>query len=197
MSGLPCLCVAPIPQAIQDYQSNDNATAPSQPLDCLAKAWYQQFPHDKAIQDASHRETVSPERWTLLKKDIDQSPEKQSPWGAYCFTQLCARYDVDSQQGSRVVATDEAIVEMRQTLKDMGCTDYQNIPEERLKKLLPLDEAERKRMLQMISGFKPGSIVASGSAQVTVTQDLQGILNRKIHYTTMPVPPASSSPGKK
>ncbi len=195
-----------IPQAIQDYQPSDNATVPSQPLDCLAKAWYQQFPHDKAIQDASHRETVSPERWTLLKKDIDQSPEKQSPWGAYCFAQLCARYDVDSQQGSRVVTTDEAIVEMRQTLKSMGCASYKNIPDEQLARLLILDEVERKRILQMISDFKPKHIYASGKSKITIVQQLENVLNREIH-NTVPVEhvdraststsSASSSLGKK
>ncbi len=175
-----------IPKAIQDYQPSDNATAPSQPLDCFATAWYQQFPHDKAIQDASHRETVSPERWTLLKKDIDQSPEKQSPWGAYCFAQLCARYDVDNPQGGDVVATDEAIVALQQTLKNIGCTDYKNIPEEQLVRLLTLDDVERKQILQMMSQFVRKKIAASGQSTVSVVQYLEGVLNRTVHDTAVP-----------
>ncbi len=79
-----------IPQAINDYQPIENATAPSQCLDCLATAWYQQFPHDETIQEASHKETVTLRWLNLFKKRIEKSPEKQSPWGASCLEQLHA-----------------------------------------------------------------------------------------------------------
>ncbi len=182
-----------IPQAIKDYQPSDNTTAPSQHLDCLATAWYQQFPHDKTTQEASRQETVPSGRLTLLKKRLETSPEKQSPWGACCFAQLCARYDADNQQGSSVVATDEAIVALQQTLKNIGCTDYKNIPEEQLARLLTLDEVEHKRILQMMSQFVRDKIAASGKSEVSVGQYLKGVLNRTIHYTAVPEESMDSS----
>ena len=194
-----------ITQAITDYQPNETTTAPSLSVDCLAAAWYQQFPHDKTIQETSNKDTVTLRRLNVLKKRIEQSPDKQSPWGAYCLEQLSQRCDADKQQQGGVVASDEAIVNLQQTLKNMGCTDYQNIPRKQLEHLLTLDESERKQILQTISQFKPESIAASGRAKVTVVQHLENVLNRKIHYTSMPEESAdisstnesSLSPGKK
>ncbi len=184
-----------IPQAINDYQPIENATASSQRLDCLATAWYQQFPHDETIQEASHKETVTLRWLNLFKKRIEKSPEKQSPWGASCLAQLRTRCDADSQQRRDVVATDEAIVNLQQTLKHMGCTDYQDIPRKQLERLLTLDELEREQVLQMVSQFTPESVAASGNAEVSVVQYLEDVLNRKVHYTAVTEENASSSPG--
>ncbi len=110
-----------------------------------------------------------------------------------CSEQLSAQCDTDRQQHRGVVASDEAIITLRQTLKNIGCTDYQNIPRKQLAHLLALDELEREQILKTISQFTPGSITASGSAEVSVVQYLEDVLNHKAHYTAMPEESASSS----
>ncbi len=105
---------------------------------------------------------------------------------AYCLEQLGAQCDADSQPHRGVLASGEAIVSLQQTLKNMGCTDYQNIPRKQLEHLLALDAPKREQILQVISQFKPESIAASGNAEVSVVQYLEDVLNRKVHYAAVP-----------